>query len=171
MGDIMLSNIERKIFKVEAIIIATALAIIFIAVTVQVLIRMLGMNSVGTTEIAMVSMSILTFIGTSATMYTKDHITIEITQLIKSQKLVYWVNVILTMLLLVFGIVFIRIVYTLLNFTLYSGDKTLELGIPLAIPIGSMVLGILLLIIHSICDLIKLYQTRNEKNVTQGMEE
>lgn len=45
----MLYDIERKIFKIEAFIISLSLAVILISVTIQVLIRVLGLNSIGTT--------------------------------------------------------------------------------------------------------------------------
>lgn len=158
----MLYDIERKIFKIEAFIISISLAVILITVTIQVLIRILGLNSIGTTEIGMVCMSILTFIGTAAIMYSKDHITIDLKQLIKSKLVYFWMDVLMTIALLVFCVIFINIGYKLLQFTISSGDSTLELGIPLAIPIGSMVLGIVLLLFHAICDLIRLIQTRKQ---------
>lgn len=147
----MLYDIERKIFKIEAFIISLSLAVILISVTIQVLIRVLGLNSIGTTEIGMVGMSILTFIGTAAIMYSKDHITIELKQLIKSERALF---------LIVFCVFFINIAYKLFQFTLSAGEGTLELGIPTAIPIGSMVLGTVLLLFHAVCDVVRLIQTK-----------
>lgn len=147
----MLYDIERKIFKIEAFIISLSLAVILISVTIQVLIRVLGLNSIGTTEIGMVGMSILTFIGTAAIMYSKDHITIELKQLIKSERALF---------LIVFCVFFINIAYKLFQFTLSAGEGTLQLGIPTAIPIGSMVLGTVLLLFHAVCDVVRLIQTK-----------
>lgn len=156
----MLYDIERKIFKIEAFIISLSLAVILISVTIQVLIRVLGLNSIGTTEIGMVGMSILTFIGTAAIMYSKDHITIELKQLIKSERALFLMDMLMTLFLIVFCVFFINIAYKLFQFTLSSGEGTLELGIPTAIPIGSMVLGTVLLLFHAVCDVVRLIQTK-----------
>lgn len=166
----MWSKIERAVFKVEAAIITVSLLVMLIAVLIQVLVRMLGINSVGTTEIGMLGMSILTFIGTSAIAFTKDHITIELEQVIKSPRMQYWMNVCSTLIMIVFGFVFISVAYTFFNFTLMSGEKTIQLGIPVAIPIGSMVIGSLLLIYHSICDFVRLF-SKNKQGSLHVKEE
>lgn len=161
----MWSKIEKKVFEVESIIITASLAVMLIAVVIQVLIRLLGLNSIGTTEVGMLAMSILTFIGTSTIIFTKDHITIELEQLIKSERLVYWMNVISTFIMMIFGIIFTSVTYTFFIFILESGEKTIELGIPVAISIGSMVIGSLLLVFHSIGDLLRLYQNKKVQTV------
>ncbi|MBN6205765.1 TRAP transporter small permease subunit [Ralstonia pickettii] len=160
----MWSKIEKKVFEVEAFIIVVSLVAMFIAVVIQVIVRAIGMNSIGTTEVGMLAMSILTFIGTSAIIYTKDHITIELEQLIKSERLVYWMKLITTIIMVIFGLIFISVTYTFFLFTLESGEKTIELGIPVAIAAGSMVIGTSLLIFHSISDFMNLIQNNKSKN-------
>lgn len=162
VGDSMLAKIEKGIFKVESVIITISLAAMFIAVVVQVITRTLGMSSVGMTEIGMLGMSILTFIGTAAITYTKDHITIELEQIIHSTKVIHWMKVITNVIVVIFGIVFISVAYSFFMFTITSGDKTIELGIPVAIPIGAMLLGIILLIFHALCDLARLFQRKKD---------
>src|SRR5699024_2416657 len=127
-----------------AVIITIALFFMFLAVIIQVFVRVMGQSSIGTTEIGMLGMSVLTFIGTSAIVYTKDQITIELTQVLKSQKLVFWLDVLVSITMIIFGVVFIRIVYIFFEFTRVSGERTLELGIPLTISAGAMMLGIAL---------------------------
>jgi len=158
----MLDKLESGIFKAESIIITVSLVAMFLAVVVQVLTRTLGMSSVGMTEIGMLGMSILTFIGTSAITYSKDHITIELEQVIRSKQVVHWMKVITDIIMIIFGAVFISVAYSFFQFTITSGDKTIELGIPVAIPIGAMLLGIVLMIFHALCDLIRLFQRRKD---------
>lgn len=158
MGDSMWSKIEREVFRIESIIITISLMVMFIAVVVQVAARMMGISSLGTTEIGMLTMSLITFIGTSAVTYSKDHITIELEQLIQSSRMVHWMKVITNLLMIVFGVLFMGVAYSFFIFILHAGDKTIELGIPVAIPISSMVLGLFLLIYHCICDLLRLFQ-------------
>jgi TRAP-type C4-dicarboxylate transport system permease small subunit len=158
----MLDKIEGGIFKVESIIITVSLIAMFIAVVVQVITRTLGMSSVGMTEIGMLAMSILTFIGTAAITYSKDHITIELEQIIHSAKVIHWMKILTDVIMIIFGVVFISVAYSFFAFTLTSGDKTIELGIPVAIPIGAMVLGIVLMIFHALCDLIRLFQRKKD---------
>ena len=161
-------KIEKRIFQVEAFMITLALAVMLGAVVVQVFVRMLGMNSIGTTEIGMLMMSFITFIGTSAIVYTKDHITIELDQLFTSPKLAYAMQVVSTLIMIVFGVIFLGIAYTFFNFMMGTGEKTLQLGIPLTIPFGSMVIGTCLLIVHSISDVIRLIQNRPSNPCSVG---
>lgn len=153
----MLFNIEDKIFKFESIIIIVSLMAMFLAVVVQVIARALGLSSIGMSEIGMLGMSVLTFIGTAAITYTKDYITIELEQIIKSKKVVHWMKIITNIIMIIFGVLFVTVAYPLFLFTITSGDKTLELGIPVAVSIGAMLLGVLLLIFHSLCDLLRLF--------------
>jgi len=166
----MLLKIEKQVYKIEALVISLSLLVIFLAITAQVLIRLIGMNSAGTAEIGMFGMSLLTFIGTPAIMYTKDRITIEIAETIKSEKIHLLLDALVTILILVFSVVFIQVVYNLFLFILESGEKTLELGLPVTIPIGSMVIGMGLLIFHSICDFAKLYKRYKNMNTASKEE-
>ncbi|MGI2327934.1 TRAP transporter small permease [Planococcus sp. YIM B11945] len=158
----MLGKIESGIFKVESFIITVSLIGMFLAVVIQVITRTLGMSSVGMTEIGMLGMSILTFIGTSAITYSKDHITIELEQVIHSTKVVHWMKIITDVIMIIFGVVFISVAYSFFEFAVTSGDKTIELGIPVAIPVGAMLLGVALMVFHALCDLIRLFQRKKD---------
>lgn len=155
-------KIEKQVFKIEAFLITLSLAIMLLAVLVQIGARMMGISSLGTSEIGMFTMSVLAFIGTSAITYAKDHITIELEQLIKSSKVVHMMKVITTLLIIVFAAIFSVVVFSFFQFTLEAGEKTIELGIPITIPIGFMLSGLILLIYHSICDLIRLFTKKND---------
>lgn len=163
MGDHMWRKIEKKIFDIELFIITISLFIMLCAVILQVFVRIFGLNSMGSTEIGMLTMTFLTFIGTSAITYSKDHISVELEQLIKNKKIVFVMNLLTNITLIIFSVILLFVTTTLYLYVLNSGEKTITLGIPVSISIGTMVLGALLMIIHALSDLFNLVKYKDVK--------
>ncbi|WPK12817.1 TRAP transporter small permease [Lysinibacillus louembei] len=151
----MWAKIEKRIYKIQEAFIAIALLIIMLAVILQIVGRLAGWHSLGMPEYAAIGMTVITFIGASAITYTRDYIAIELNQMIKSRKVQLIFHLIVDVIIIVFAVLFINISWTFLQFVVASGEKTLEVEIPLSIPYGLIVLGILLMLIHSVSNVIK----------------
>ncbi|KYG89203.1 hypothetical protein A0U40_12745 [[Bacillus] sp. KCTC 13219] len=151
----MWNKIENRLYKIQETFIAIALLIIMLAVVLQIIGRLAGWHSLGMPEYAAIGMTVITFIGASAITYTRDYIAIELNQIIKSKKVQLIFKLIVDIIIIVFAILFINISWAFFGFVVASKEKTLEVGIPLAVPYGLIVLGILLMLVHSASNVVK----------------
>ena len=127
----------------------------FLSTSIQILVRFFDLNVVGTSDISLLNMSFLTFIGLGITVFTKDYIAIEVYDLISNPRIKAIVQLVSSVAMLIFGAVIIFVFYPFFSYLLESGEKTLELGIPLALPIGSALLGAGFVVLHSIGNIIR----------------
>lgn len=164
----MFYKFEKLIVKIEKIIITVLLAIMFLAVIMQVVARYFYLPIIDTTEMSVMIMSLITFIGAGLAIYTKDHICVEITNLFKSKRLKFIFELFVSIFMMIFICVFLYLGYFLLDYALQSGETTLELRLPLYIPYVTMIIGLILMLVHTISNLIILFrnghQTINKSN-------
>ncbi len=102
----------------------------------------------------------MTFIGSGLLVYTKGHISIEFSTLFNSKKVDFVVAVLTNIFMIVIAGVILNIGYSLLVYALESGEATMALRIPMAIPFSSLVIGLVLMLIHTIGNLIELFSNR-----------
>lgn len=151
------AGLEKVIFKIEKFIVVIAFATIFITVALQVVQRFFNLPIPDTSEISLVCQAVFTFFCVSMLVYTGGHITIEVQKLIRNAKILRIVDTIGYVFLLVFASVFIWLGYDLLLFAVQSGTSTTALRVPLWIPYGSLFVGLIFLVIHSVGAVWKMY--------------
>lgn len=151
----MWHKIENGLYKTQELLIAVALLVIMFTVLLQIIGRLLGWHSLGMPEYAAVGMTIITFLGASAITYTREYIAIELSQMIKMPNIETIMNLIVDVIVIVFVVLFFNIAYSFFKFVAQSGEKTLEVGIPLSITYGIIVVSILLMGVHSISNIFK----------------
>jgi TRAP-type C4-dicarboxylate transport system permease small subunit len=153
----MFKRVEGVIAQLEKGIVIIALMVMLIATFLQVILRFAGLPLMGTVDIGLLSLAIFTFIGIGLAAYTNDHIIIEAIELMPSRKIRMISRFAALLLTFVFGIVLVWIVYPYWTYTIESGEKTIELGIPLAVHIGAFFAGGVLLVLHTIGQLVGLF--------------
>ncbi|PKM84427.1 MAG: hypothetical protein CVU86_07385 [Firmicutes bacterium HGW-Firmicutes-11] len=151
------ASLEKIIYKVEKTIVVLAFAIIFVTVALQVVQRFFNLPIRDTSEISLVCQAVFTFFCVSMLVYTGGHITIEIQKLIKNKKILRIVDTFTYIFLLVFAGVFIWLGYDLLLFAVKSGTATTALRVPLWIPYGSLFVGLIFLVLHTIGAIWKMF--------------
>lgn len=157
----MFFRIENVVQKIEKFIVIVLLMIMFVAVIMQVMARYFNLPLIDTTEISLMNMSLLTFIGAGFAVYSRDHIAIEITDLIKSERLKMALELMVTIVYMVFALVFLYLGYSLFAYSLGAGETTLELRIPLAVPNGTLLIGMALMLFHAVGNLLRLFSGKN----------
>ena len=153
-------KLEKVLYKIEKVIITLMMTIMFITVFLQVVARFFNLPIPDTTDISLVSFAVMTFIGAGLLVYKKGHITIEVSKLIKSKKIVFIFDLLTNIAMLIFIGVFLNIGWSLLSFSLRSGEATMALRIPMAIPFSAIVIGVVLMLIHTIGVLFELFSNR-----------
>lgn len=148
---------EDLLFKFEKTIVVIAFSLIFITVSGQVFQRFFNLPIPDTSDISMVSQGVFTFISVGMLVYLESHITIEAQKLIKNRNILFVVEMFAFVVLLIFAGVFIWLGYDLFGFALDTGTSTTALRIPLWIPYGSMLLGLIVMVFHTIGAMMKMY--------------
>ena len=151
----MWHKFEKGLYKTQEFLIAIALIVIMIAVILQIVGRLLGWHSLGMPEYAALGMTTITFLGASAITYTREYISIELSQMVKIKNIQTIMHLIVDAILIIFVVVFFNIVYSFFKFVGESGEKTLEAGIPLSITYGIIVLSIVVMGLHSVSNIFK----------------
>lgn len=163
---------EKNLIKLEKIFIGVPFVLIFITVCGQVFQRFFNLPIPDTSEVSLICQAVFTFICAGSLVYTGDHITIEVHKLIKNKKIVFIVEIIAYLFLLIFSVIFIWLGFDLFKFTLDTGTATTSLRIPLWIPYGSMLVGLILIVIHTIGAILKMfYYYRNNADLFGAKDE
>lgn len=160
---------EEVLLKVEKAVIMIAFALIFITVSLQVFQRFFNLPIPDTSDISLVSQGVFTFMSVGMLVFLGGHITIEAQKMIKSRTVLYAVEMFAYVVMLIFAGVFIWLGYDLFGFALETGTSTAALRIPLWIPYGSMLFGLILMVFHIIGAMMKMYYYW--KNPSEYVEE
>lgn len=149
-----LAQLEGALARVEAVLVALVMVVMFVAGVAQVAIRMSGLRSAGTDEITTLSMAVLVFAGAGLVIYTADNVAIEVLEYVKSDRVRRFARLVGVLALILFSVIF---GYYAWDFADRVGsERTLQLGLPLIISAGAMVVGAVLMFIHAVGSGIRL---------------
>ncbi len=143
-------KLEEGIVKAELAVIVGALAMILICIALNVIDRTFAMPWPDMSEPALIGMSLLAFIGGAYAVRFKAHIAIE---LVQGSGPVFSRICSVAADLAILGLSAMIIIYgsDFLDYVYSMNERTVEMRIPLSIPIGSMVLGAVLSVFHVVC--------------------
>lgn len=143
-------NIIGIINKLEEWIIVIALAGMTIMAVIQVVVRyVLEIPFMGPDEFSRMFQIILTYIGCAIAVREGSQISIDImNHIFKKPGTQKIINIIVNLVGILFTIVFIYFFYGLFSYAMKSQQASEYLRIPLAIPMGSMFIGMLLMLVH-----------------------
>lgn len=150
-----LMRVELAIARVESAVAILALAVAIGAVGASVAIRGLNLPIPDVGEWAIVAMSPLTFVGAALCTHLHRHLTADLVEAMPHGGLRRGLEVVSTLLCLLFGYYFISLSYDLFDYALTSGERLIDLGTPVAVPVGFMLAGAVLMTFHAALDLVR----------------
>jgi TRAP-type C4-dicarboxylate transport system permease small subunit len=156
----MYGKFEQILFKFEKIIVMIPFVAIFLTVVEQVIQRAFDLPIPDTSDISLVAQPTFTFLCVGLLVYTEGHITIEVHKMIKNANVLFVVELVGSVCMLFIGGIFLYLSYGLLGFAFESGSSTMAMKIPMWIPYGSMFVGMILMLIHEIGAILKLFYYR-----------
>lgn len=156
----MYGKFEKLLFNIEKILVMIPFVAIFVTVVEQVFQRFFNLPIPDTSDISLVSQASFTFLSIGLLVYTGNHITIEVHKMIKNRNILFVVELAGSICMLFIAGIFLYLGYGLLTYAFESGSATMALRIPLWIPYGSMLAGMILMIIHQIGAILKLFYFR-----------
>lgn len=150
------------LFHFEAVMITLMMVTMFVTTVLQVITRFFNLPIPDTTDISLVAFAVMTFIGSGLLVYKKGHINIEVSTLIKSKKMQFIFDCLNHIAMLAIIAFILNIGLSLLIFSVESREATMALRIPMAIPFTAFVIGLTLMLIHTIGILMKLFSDRKK---------
>jgi len=134
-----------------------------IAIAATIVVRLFNLPLPSLGEIAVVAMSPLTFIGGALCSHLHQHITIDVVGLMPNSVFKTLLRGLAALSMATFGGIFFWLSWNLFRYAVESGERLIDLGTPIWIPTGCMVLGAALICIHAIIDLFVVLMVQNRE--------
>lgn len=147
-------RLEGWVARLELLVISLAMATMLACVSIGVVDRTFALPVPDLSEIALIGMAVLAFIGGAYAVYSGGHISIDVMDMVASpvvRKVAGWgvdlSIVAFSAAILVYGGPFMAYVFSI-------GERTPELELPIAFPVGCLMAGAVLSIFHVVCRLL-----------------
>lgn len=147
----------------EKQIAALSMIVIMVAIAATIVVRLINLPLPSLGEIAVVAMSPLTFIGGALCSHLHQHITIDVVQLMPNSIFKTLLRGLAALSMAVFGGIFTWLAWNLFRYAFESGERLIDLGTPIWIPTGCMVLGVALICVHAVIDLLLVVMVRDHE--------
>ena len=150
-------GLERRAFRFEKWICVASLAVMLVAVGITVLVRYFNLPLPGTGELATFAMAPLTFVGAAMCSYTGTHIAVDVIKHMRGDTLKRAARLLVALAMLVFALTYLVSGWYFFTSALTSGEKGLDMGIPVAIPVFFLPLGMALVLLHALAKLLRVF--------------
>lgn len=151
---------ELRVFRLERWVCSAALAVMLLTVAASVVVRYFDLRIPNVAEWAIVAMSPLTFVGAAMCTYLQAHIAVDVIKLVRSPALQRGVRAAVAVAVLAFAGVYAWIGWTFFAESVKSGERLLDMGTPVAVPVGFLVLGMGLMVLHGAMELWRVFTGR-----------
>ena len=155
-GSSVLDRVEREIYRVEAFIAGASLVVMLATIVFSVVARYFELPVPNVSELGIVAMAPLTFVGAALCTYARAHISVEIAQQLPSRLLRSIAHAGAMLSQLLFAGIFLYVAWEFFAYAYESNENLIDLGTPVAVPAGFMVAGSALMIVHALADLYRL---------------
>jgi len=143
---------EAWLYAAEKLVCVLCLAVMLFAVAGGVVIRFWGLPLPNISEWALVAMSPLTFVGAALCTRVQAHIAVDVIKQVPWAGVQRAARLLVALCMVVFSVVYSWLGWTLFEDTLLTGEKLLDMGTPLAVPVFFLLLGMVCMAIHSVLE-------------------
>lgn len=148
-------KVEAGIVRIEKIVLGSLLAITFVLVCVQVVGRYFDLDIPDVAEASLVAIAMMTFLAIGLLTFTRDHISVDLNSLITSKTAKFVARQAAALGIFAFVAIFGFLALDLLRYALSSGEATVTMRIPMWLPFGTLVIGLVLAAFHSVMNVIR----------------
>jgi TRAP-type C4-dicarboxylate transport system permease small subunit len=148
-----LDALEFRVFQGERWVCIASLLMMVVTVSISVAVRYFNWPVPDVAEWAIVAMSPLTFVGAAMCSYAQAHIVVDVVKLAPQEWIRRTARGIGALSLLVFSGVYSWLSFVFLQDMLGSGERMLDMGTPVALPISFLVAGMVLMLFHGAVEL------------------
>ena len=148
-----IDGLEFRVFQGERWVCIASLLVMVVTVSISVAVRYFNLPIPNVAELAIVAMSPLTFVGASMCSYTQSHIVVDVVKLAPQEWIHRTARGIGAMSLLAFAGVYSWLAYVFFQDIRVSGERMLDMGTPVALPIFFLLAGMVLMLFHGAVEL------------------
>lgn len=143
-----LLRVDKAIGVGELWTITVALAVMLVCVMLGVIDRTFALPWPDLSEIALMSMAVIAFIGGAYAVHINGHISVDVLQVTASPKLRRALGILVGISIVAFSIALIAFAGPFLLYVMRMSERTPELELPIAFPVGCLVAGSVLSVFH-----------------------
>lgn len=147
------NTFENRLYSIENFVCAISLLVMLATVAFGVCIRFFDLPIPNVAEWAIVAMSPLTFVGSAMCSRMRMHISVDFIEQARSELLKRAAHLIVAVLMLAFSAIYAWLGWTLLEDAVFTGERLLDMGTPLYVPVFFFFLGMVFMVIHGLFDL------------------
>ena len=149
----LIDRLEFRVFQGERWVCIASLLVMVATVSIGVAVRYFNWPLPNVAEWAIVAMSPLTFIGAAMCSYTHSHIAVDVVELIPQEWIRRVARGITALSLLAFAGIYSWLSYVFFQDMRVSGERMLDMGTPVAVPVFFLLAGMVLMLFHGAVEL------------------
>ena len=148
-------QIEKAVAHGESFIAVSSWVVAAICVFGSVIIRLFSLPIPDTGEFALVAMSPLTFVGAALCSHLHKHLTADIVEMLPRGRVLQFLEAVSALLFILFGAFLSLLAFNLLEYALESGERLIDFGTPIAVPVLFITIGAVLMVFHAALDFLR----------------
>ncbi|WP_439586848.1 TRAP transporter small permease [Hydrogenophaga sp.] len=141
--------LERQVFEIEKWVCVVALWVMLLAIISSVLVRYFQLPFPNLSEWGVVAMAPLTFIGMAMCSYLGAHIAVDLVKSVGRPGVQRVARFITGLATVVFATVYLQVGWTFFRGTFESGERLIDMGTPVALPLFFLPAGMVLVLFHT----------------------
>jgi TRAP-type C4-dicarboxylate transport system permease small subunit len=143
-------TLEKSLVAGEKLAVMLAMMIAFLVVAVMVPTRYFNLPLPDLSELAITAIAVLTFLCIGLLVRTGGHIAIEVAALASSRRLKFILRQVANVGILLFVATFGVQAFKMLESAISGGEVTIALNIPLTVPFGALIIGLIFAAFHTV---------------------
>lgn len=148
-----IDGLEFRVFRGERWVCIASLLVMVVTVSFSVAVRYFNFPIPNVAEWAIVAMSPLTFVGAAMCSYTQSHIVVDVVKLVPQEWIRRMARGVSALSLLAFAGVYSWLAFVFFQDMLSSGERMLDMGTPVSVPIFFLLAGMMLMLFHGAIEL------------------
>jgi len=148
--------LERRLYGLEKAICMLALLVMLLAVMGSVVVRNFDLRVLNPGEYGIIAMAPLTFVGAAMCSYTGTHIAVDVIALAKSAAVRRLARLAVALAMVVFATVYLWTGWHYLMGAVESGERLLDTGTPIVVPLCFLPLGMAMVLFHTVAEIVRL---------------
>lgn len=150
-----MTSIENVLVAVQKVMVGLLMAVAFVCLVVMVPVRYFDLPVPDLGEVSIAAIATLAFLCIGLLVRTGGHIAIEVADLVRARRAKFVIRQLTNVGILLFVGIFGVQAYALLGSSLRSGESSIALHIPLAIPMTALVVGLVLAAFHTLMNVTR----------------
>jgi len=145
-----MTSLENALVATQKVLVTLLMAIAFVCLVAMVPVRYFDLPVPDLGEVSIAAIATLAFLCIGLLVRTGGHIAIEVADLVRQRRAKFVIRQLTNIGILLFVGVFGVQAFGLLSSALRSGESSIALHIPLAIPMTALVVGLVLAAFHTV---------------------